>query len=206
MVSLSFATKTTAMMTKEAIIDQISDTYAPLSAACKEQLAGHATLLPLHKNTLLVKEGEYADSTYYIVKGCARAYYLREGKDISDWFAFEGEFISSIVSFFTQRPSPHYIELLEDCILLELSRDHIEKVSGQFHDFEHLVRIVVTQTMLRLQEKISSLQFYTARQKYENILAIRPNITQRVALTHIASYLGISLETLSRIRNPRNRI
>ena len=60
--------------------------------------------------------------------------------------------------------------------------------------------------MLALQKRIFSIQFETAHQKYENLLNIRPDITQRVPLTNIASYLGITLETLSRIRNPKNRI
>jgi len=60
--------------------------------------------------------------------------------------------------------------------------------------------------MLQLQQRIVSIQFETAQQKYENLLHTRPDITQRVALTHIASFLGITLETLSRIRNPKKRI
>ena len=60
--------------------------------------------------------------------------------------------------------------------------------------------------MLQLQQRIVSVQFETAQQKYNNILKIRPDLTKRVPLTHIASYLGIALETLSRMRNPKNRI
>jgi len=82
----------------------------------------------------------------------------------------------------------------------------MEQLAAEFHDFERLIRVVVTRTMLEQQQKISSLQFYTAEEKYQNLLAIRPDITQRVQLSHIASYLGITLETLSRIRKPRHRI
>ncbi len=193
-------------MTKEDIIKLISDTYAPLTAECRHDLLTNATILTLKKGTTLVKEGQYSDKAYYIITGCARAYYLKDGKDISDWFAFENEFISAIISFFTNQPSPHYIELLEDATLLELPRQHIDALCDQYHDFERLMRVVVTKTMLSQQERIASMQFHSAQQKYENLLAIRPNITQRVPLTHIASYLGITLETLSRIRSQRNRI
>jgi len=193
-------------MTKEEIINKISETYSPLTLECQQRLSECANVLSLKKNILLVKEGQYSDKSFFILKGCARAYYLRDGKDITDWFGFENEFISSIISFFTNKPSPHYIELLEDSILIELSRDQIEQLSNKYHDFERLIRIVVTKTMLSQQERIASMQFYNAEQKYENILAIRPDITQRVPLTHIASYLGITLETLSRIRNLRKRI
>ncbi|MDX1446657.1 Crp/Fnr family transcriptional regulator, partial [Lishizhenia sp.] len=120
-----------------------------------------------------------------------------------DWFAFENDFISSIVSFFTNQPSPHFIELLEDSVLIEFTREQLDKLSAKHHDFEHLIRVIVTKTMLNQQKRLASIQFQTAEQKYENILAIHPNITNKIPLTHIASYLGITLETLSRIRNPK---
>lgn len=194
------------MMTTDEIIKRITGQYAPLSPACQAALLEVVSVLSFEKGHTLVREGQYADKAFFIVEGCARAYYLKDGKDVSDWFAFEGEFISSIVSFFTHQMSPHYIELLEDAILLELSREAVEMLADQYHDFERLVRMVVTKTMLQQHERIVGLQFNTAEQRYEQLLTIRPNITQRVPLTHIASYLGITLETLSRIRNPKKRI
>ncbi|MEO0895646.1 MAG: Crp/Fnr family transcriptional regulator [Bacteroidota bacterium] len=182
------------------IIQDITTTYAPLSAESQAALLSCITINTSPKNTILVREGQYSDKTFYLIKGCARAYYLNDGRDISDWFAFEGDFISSIRSFFEHVPSPHYIELLEDSLVAELSREDIERLSDKFHDFERLSKEIVINTMLRQQERISSMLFQTAEQKYQSLLAIRPDITQRIPLTHIASYIGITLETLSRIR------
>ena len=193
-------------MNKEDIIDIINNTYSPLSSKSQKELLTNMRLLNLKKDSILVKEGQYSDKVYFIIHGCARAYYLKDGKDISDWFAFEKDFICPIVSFFTAEPSPHYIELLEDAVLMELSRDDIEKLSNKHHDFERLIRVVVTKTMLSQHERMVSIQFQKAEKRYEKTLEIHPNITRRVSLTHIASYLGITLETLSRIRNPKNRI
>lgn len=188
------------------IVETISNNYSPLTAPCKADLVKSLKVLSFDKPAILVKEGQYADKTYFIVKGCARAFYLKDGKDITDWFAFENEFISSINSFFLDVPSPHFIETLEPGILLELSKDKVSELSDKYHDFERLAKMVVTKTLLQLQQRIVSIQFETALQKYENLLNIQPGITQRVPLTHIASYLGITLETLSRIRNPKNGI
>jgi CRP-like cAMP-binding protein len=160
----------------------------------------------LERETLLVKEGQLADKTYFIASGSARAFYLKDDKDITDWFAFENNFINSINSFFMHIPSPHFIEVLEPSTLLEISRENIDLLSDKHQEFDRLGKIAITKTLLQLQQRVVSIQFETAQQKYENILKIRPDITQRVALTHIASYLGITLETLSRIRNPKNRI
>lgn len=191
---------------KNKIIDRITSKYSNLNDLAKIELLENARVLKLPKGTTLVKEGQLSDKTFFIIKGCARAYYLKEGKDISDWFAFEDEFISSINSFFLNVPSPHYIEVLEDSILLEISRNDVEKLSEKYHDFERLTKVIVTKTMLQQQQRIVSMQFYTAEEKYKNLLSIRKDITNRVPLTHIASYIGITLETLSRIRNMAVRI
>ena len=193
-------------MTKKEILKKINKTYSQIPPACQQELLDYATIQSLKKGTVLVKEGQYATKTFYIINGCARAYYLKEGRDISDWFAFENEFISPIVSFFSTKPSPHYIELLEDSILVALTKEKIEELSAKYHDFERLIRMIVTNTMLRQQERIAAILFHTAEQRYKHILAAHPNIIKRVPLTHIASHLGITLETLSRIRNPKNRI
>lgn len=194
------------MMNKNKAIEIISNQYAPLTTECQYELSNNCKILELEKGTTLVRERQYSDKTFFIVKGCARAFYLKDGKDITDWFAFENDFISSINSFFLNIPSLHFIELLEDSVLLEISRENVEKLSDKYRDFERLSKVIVVKTMLRQQERIASMQFHSAEQKYENILAIHPNISQRVQLTHIASYIGITLETLSRIRKRLSRI
>jgi CRP-like cAMP-binding protein len=187
-------------------IESICKNYSPLSDNCKTDLKNCSKLLTLNKLTTLVKEEQYSDKTFYLLHGLARAYYLKDSKDITDWFAFENEFISSINSFFLNVPSPHYIELLEQTTLVELTRNDMLLLCDKYPGFDRLCRIIVTKTMLQLQQRVVAIQFETAQQKYENLIKIRPDITQRVPLGHIASYLGITFETLSRIRNPKNRI
>ena len=190
----------TVSPTKSEIINIISKEYAHLNDNCKQEFQDCSRLFSLKKGETLVKEGQYADKVYFIVSGSARAFYLKDGKDITDWFAFENDFISSINSFFQSIPSPHFIEVLEDSELLEIGRDDIMSLSDKYHDFERLTNRITTYTLLKLQDRVVSMQFQTAEQKYLNLLAAYPTITQRVPLTHIASYIGITLETLSRIR------
>ncbi len=193
-------------MDKEEIVNIISEKYSPLTSACKSEFSGISKILILKKGDILVKEGQHSDKAFFIVNGSARAYYLKDGKDITDWFAFENDFICAINSFFQNIPSPHFIEVLEETLLLEISREKTMKLSDKYHDFERLSKTVATKTMLKLQARIVSMQFQSAEQKYQNILAAYPNIIQRVPLTHIASYIGITLETLSRIRKLNCRI
>jgi CRP-like cAMP-binding protein len=190
----------------ENAIETISENYSLLTTDCKTDLKNSCSLLTLDKFSIIVKEGQFADKMYFLVSGCVRAFYNKDGKEITDWFAFEGDFMSSINSFYQGVTSKHNIELLEPTTFLEIAKATIFELTDKHHCFERLGRIAVTKTMLQLQERIVSLQFETAQQKYESLINMRPDIIQRVPLTYIASHLGITLETLSRIRNPKKRI
>lgn len=193
-------------MNKEEAIQSISEHYHPLPPTCQTELLACSQLQLLDKGHLLVKEGQYADKAYYILEGAARAFYLKDGKDITDWFAFEYEFISPIQSFFLNIASPQYIETLSPTLLLAVSRDDVNRLSDHYRSFDRLGKMIVTRTLLKLQQRVISLQFESAQQKYDNLLAVTPDIEIRVPLMHIASYLGITLETLSRIRAAKVRI
>ncbi|WP_422355919.1 Crp/Fnr family transcriptional regulator [Roseivirga pacifica] len=190
-------------VSSEQILNKIAQIYSPISPACRKDLVYHLQYSKKQKGETVVHEGQYSEKAYLVIEGCSRAYYLKDGKDISDWFAFENEFMASIVSFFTEAPSPHYIEFIEDSYVVEFSKTTIERLCVQHHDFERLISKVVTNTMLGLRARLSSILFNTAEERYNQLLAIRPDITNRVPLKHIASYLGITLETLSRIRKPK---
>ncbi|WP_343854164.1 Crp/Fnr family transcriptional regulator [Algoriphagus jejuensis] len=189
----------------EKTITGIGDFYSPLSIACQQDLVANSKICAFKRGEIVVREGQYSEKAYLIVEGCARAYYLKDGKDISDWFAFENQFMASIVSFFSAKPSPHYVEFVEDSVVLEFSKDTFEHLSNRYHDFERFVSKVVTETMLGLCERLYTIQFNKAEERYKHLLSIHPDITTRIPLTHIASYLGVTLETLSRIRSPKNR-
>lgn len=181
-------------------IDRMIRQFSPLSEESRADLAAACTVKTFEKGHVLVREGEYSDQLFFILEGCARAFYLKDGKDISDWFAFEDHFICAIVSYFLDVPSPHYIELLEPSRLVLIRRADMQALCDRHHDIERLGHLSTTQTMLQLQRRVVSLQFESAQQRLENLLRIHPQITQRVPLGHIASFLGITPETLSRVR------
>lgn len=187
-------------------LDLINKRYLKLKPESRAALKECARIEVFERNTVLVKENQYSKALMFIITGALRAYYLKDGKDISDWFAFEHDFICEINSFFLDKPSAHYFETLERSAIMIIPKASILKLCDQHHDIERLARYSTTKTMIGLQRRLVSLQFETALQKYNNLLTVYPDITKRVSLSHIASFLGITLETLSRIRNPRNRI
>ncbi|WP_236977729.1 Crp/Fnr family transcriptional regulator [Membranihabitans maritimus] len=197
---------TTIKMDSERILKNIEKKYSPLSADCQKDFIDSSKINVFKKGDIAVREGQFSKKAYLIIEGCARAYYLKDGKDVTDWFTFENQFMAPIVSFFSQEASPHYVEFVEDSIVLEFSKDTFDILSDKHHDFERFISKVVTETMLGLCERLYTIQFNKADERYQHLLNIHPNIVTRIPLTHIASYLGITLETLSRIRNPKYRI
>lgn len=193
-------------MNYKKVFKTIEETYTQLSTECQQELITSSKVCVYKKGDIVVREGQFSKKVFFIVQGCSRAYYLKDGKDISDWFTFENQFMASIVSFFSNEPSPHYVEFIEDSTVLEFSKDTVDKLSQKHHDFERLISKIVTETMLGLCERLYTIQFNKAEERYKHLLSIYPFITNRIPLTHIASYLGITLETLSRIRNPKKRI
>lgn len=193
-------------MNVQQILNNIGESYSPLTEECQRELVSDSKVSLFKKGETVVHEGQFSKKAYLIIDGCARAYYLKDGKDISDWFTFENQFMASIVSFFSDEPSPHYIDFVEDSTVLEFSKDTVNKLSKKYHDFERFISKVVVETMLGLCERLHTIQFAKAEERYEHLLRIYPDITKRIPLTHIASYLGITLETLSRIRKPKMRI
>ncbi len=193
-------------MNIEKILNEIGETYSPISIECQEEFIANSKISTFKKGEIVVREGQFSKKGYLIVQGCSRAYYLKDGKDISDWFTFENQIMASVVSFFSKEPSPHYVEFIEDSTVIEFSKDTVDILTDKYHDFERFISKVVTETMLGLCERLYTIQFNKAEERYKHLLTIYPDITNRIPLTHIASYLGITLETLSRIRNPKNRI
>lgn len=184
----------------EEALDALDTSYTSLSTATRNLLRPLCSIHRYDKQEVIVQEGAYSSTLYYVIQGSARAWYLKDGKEITDWFSFEGDFITAINSYFMGVPSPHFVESIEPTIMMEMSREEVNKAREASHEMERLATVAITKTMLHLQQRVVALQFESASQKYENLLRMRPDIEQRVPLGHIASHLGITLETLSRIR------
>ena len=155
----------------------------------------------LSKNEYLLTEGKICHHLFFLQQGALRGFYRLDGKDITHWFGFEKDFVTSFHSFITQKPAVENIQLLEGSVLWSISRDTLTRLFNQHQDIERLVRIAYEKYYIRLEERFVNAQFKTATERYENLVRQTPHIIDRVPLGFIASYLGISQETLSRIRS-----
>jgi CRP-like cAMP-binding protein len=175
--------------------------FSPLDDDAKEALCCNFEQLILPKNEILITEGKICNQLYFLQQGAIRGFYINDGKEVTNWFAFENDFVTSSHSFITQQPSVENIQLLEGCILWTITKEKLSALFNQFHDIERLVRIAYEKYYIRLEERFINAQFKTATERYVQLLLQTPHIVERVSLGHIASYLGISQETLSRIRS-----
>ena len=174
--------------------------FHPLSPEAEQALADEFEETILPKNEYLLQEGRTCRHLYFLEQGAIRGYYTLEEKEITHWFAFENDFVTSFHSFITQEPSVENIQLLEGSVLRKISKEKLTALFNRFHEIERLVRIAYEKYYIRLEERYVNSQFRTATERYENLLQQTPHIIERVPLGQISSYLGISKETLSRVR------
>jgi CRP-like cAMP-binding protein len=138
---------------------------------------------------------------HFIVKGSGRVFYLRNGQDITDYFAMDGQFIGGIESLFTKEPSHKAIELTEDSVVQSFLFSEFEALCDKYHDIEKLGRKMAIFGFLEGQKRIESIRFYSAAERYRELEKKYPGISNRIPLKHIASYLGTTQVSLSRIRS-----
>ena len=171
-----------------------------LKEEAREAFSSRCKRRELKKGELLQREGETCKNLYFLEQGAIRGFYHLDDKEITHWFAFENDFVTSFHSFITVQPSVENLDAIEDCVLWSMSKQAINELFDEFPSIERLMRKAYEKYYIRLEERYVNSQFKTATRRYQDLLETNSHILQRVPLGYIASYLGISQETLSRIR------
>lgn len=183
-----------------SLFDHIQQ-YSQLGKSALKNLGAVLKQVELTKGELVITEGKVCQHVYFLEKGCLRGYYNLDGKEVTYWFAFENNFVTSFFSFITRKPAIENIQVLEDCTLWAITYEDLQRLYARHSDIERLGRIMHERYYVMLEERFVSNHFKEAKERYDNLLTHSPHILQRVPLGHVASYLGITQETLSRIRN-----
>jgi CRP-like cAMP-binding protein len=157
------------------------------------------------KDHFLVREHAICDYIFFIRKGIVRIYYYKNEreKEITEWIAMPETFCFSIISFFERAPSRLIIQTIEPAEVLGIHHNDLMALADKHHDIEKLFRKMLTGSLIFSQQRMDSIQFETAHQRYQRLLTFSPEIIKKVPLSYIASFLGVTLETLSRIRSAR---
>lgn len=160
-------------------------------------------LHPIHisKNDFLIREGSVCSIVGFVQTGVLRAFIKKEDKEFNNGFFFKDSIISAYTSFLTQTPASGSIQALEDSTLLCISYRQLQELHKQSADWYKLSNYIAEVFFIRKCKRECSLLKDSAQQRYEDLLVTHPLIEQRVAQYHIASYLGIKPESLSRIKS-----
>ena len=182
---------------------QILTKFMPLSAELRNDLASKVFVRKVDKGEILISEGKICNELYLIKKGFLRGFHYHNGKEITAWFGFENDIATSTYSFVSQKPGFENIEAIENSILYVISYDDLNRIYQNHPEFNYVGRLLTEKYYVDLMERTLCLQFQSAKESYEQLVSRQPYILQRASLGHVASYLGISQETLSRIRTKK---
>lgn len=173
----------------------------PLTAEEQEQIKDHLTPKKLRKKQYLLQEGDTCKSIAFVEKGALRAYSVDEsGAEHIVQFALEGWTISDLYSFLTTEPATYNIDALEDSELVLISKGAHEELLRTVPKYETYIRLQITGAYLALQRRLTSIISLPLEERYKTFTALYPNIVQRVPQHMVASYMGLTPETLSRVR------
>ncbi|AZI24305.1 Crp/Fnr family transcriptional regulator [Pedobacter sp. G11] len=176
----------------------------PLKEEIKTAIIANSEVIKVTKKVKLLNAGERSNTIYFILKGAARIFYLdKDGKETNTWFLFENELLISVYSFYTGKPSFEYIETLEDCTLIAVKKDRLDELYLKYLEFNFSGRKLTEFYHMRNEIQANELRMFSAKERYHKLLERTPQLFQRVSLGHIASYLGVTQETLSRIRKQK---
>ncbi len=155
----------------------------------------------LRKKQYLIQEGDVVEYEYYVVKGCLKAYHVdTDGNQHIVQFAIEDWWISDFKAFFKEEKARLNIDCIEASEVIGIKKSDLEKLYLEIPNLERFFRIKLTNAFVSFQDRILSALEKTNAERYLEFLETYPNIEQRISNYHIANYLGIKPESLSRLR------
>lgn len=184
---------------KNIIINYFSR-FRPLSQVEKDAIMEEMVIETFKKGDILLREGQIARDTYFVLKGCLRTYLLVDGEERTTNFFTEEQWVISAFSHAHEKPSNHYLVCVEDCTLIVGNEHKGNKVFEKAPKLEELSRLVLEIELGKQQEIMASHLSGSPEQRYLNLMNSNPDLLDRVPQYQLASYLGIKPESLSRIR------
>jgi len=153
------------------------------------------------KSAIVLKEGEVCEYIYWVQKGLLRQFYYKNNKELTEYMATENTIVMCIESFFQKTPSSMQIMTLEPSIVYAINKERLEAVAMRSVNIQILYRKILEESLIISQIRADMLRFESAQGKYQRLVKLQPQLVLRAPLLYIASYLQMTPETLSRVRN-----
>lgn len=177
--------------------------FNPLSKEAEDAIAEISSIVTIQKNIELQSIGHTCKTIYFIKKGVARIYYFKDDIDITEQFFFENSIIARVESLFTGKPSRKAIQILDDAEIIAINSTELFKLYDAHPEIERLFRKIFEAAYVETINRIEGMQFHSAEERYNALFNEAPNVLMRVPLKYVASFLGITQVSLSRIRGNR---
>ncbi|HEX8331181.1 MAG TPA: Crp/Fnr family transcriptional regulator [Segetibacter sp.] len=175
----------------------------PLSTGLTEYLGSILQVREIGKKQFLLKAGHVSRNICFIKRGMFRCFYSQNSIEVSSWFMKEGDVIISVESFFAQKESKESIQALEDGEVYCIDYLQLQHIYRNFPEFNFIGRVLTEHYYTLSEQRLYSLRMLRASERYLNLMENHSELIQRVPSKYIASYLGVTEETLSRIRSKR---
>lgn len=176
------------------------ESFAPVSDDDFQHLAEMMHEKHFNKGEVLLREGQVCKEYYFIFKGCIRSFGLENGREINVKFFFEDDTACSFISFRSQEPSLFYLVAMEDSVVYYSSKAEATLVFDKSASLQTLLFRFFQQLFFNEEQHSNSFKLLSPEERYHFLLERKPQYLQRIPLVHLVSYLGISRETLTRIR------
>ncbi|WP_207515959.1 Crp/Fnr family transcriptional regulator [Longitalea luteola] len=187
----------------EALFQQFNSIH-PMSDELQRFILKNLKMRKLKKRELLLKKGQTNSIGSFLSSGLLHCYYIEDDKKITSWFLQQNKLAISVQSFFSQKPSYECIEALEPCELWYLTYEELQTAYKTFLELNFIIRVQIEKYYMLKEEHAYQLQRATkTRERFEWFLNNFPDLITRVPMRYVASFLGVSEETLSRIRNQK---
>jgi len=176
------------------------NSITPLPRELVDDIIKYAVIKEYEKNEMILKEGKVSNYCSWIIKGLTRSYHIRDGEDITTKFLWDGACITSVYSYYSRKPGNENIVAMEHTVLASLHYDHMQYLYKTHPVFNIIGRVITEHYLYMLELEVYNLRKQKAEDRYQFIVKHIPHLLQRVPLKYLATYLGINIETLSRIR------
>lgn len=186
---------------KATVDAAINSRYPEMAIEGRKQIEEILIRKEVDKGEILLKEGEISHNLVIVGKGMVRQFYYKNGKDVTEHFSYEGCIVMCIESTLKQVPTHLMIEALEDSVVYLLPFQKLMLLTEVSWEINMFYRKILEFSLIVSQVKADSWRFETARERYNLLLKMHPEVIKRAPLSHIASYLLMTPETLSRVRS-----
>lgn len=182
------------------IVLEFLNSIHPLSQGLLDHLRSILRSKEIPKKDFLLKAGHICRRICFIERGLFRCFYIKDDHEVSSWFMKEGDIIVSVESFYQQRSSYESIQALEDCVIVYIEHSELQHIYRHFPEFNYIGRVLTEKYYCQSEQRLYSMRMQRSQERYDYLIEHHPELVLRVPAKFLASYLGITEVTMSRIK------